>query len=794
MPPGCGLLLSVVFSLLQVAVPAGAVAGTVRAPAIERPLAGVRVEADGVPATGSDWSGHDEAGLTAGSHRLRFMLAGFASQDVAVLLPDFVSQMQVDVEPRAAAGVLAAGRGRGPRALGRRRPGTGDGQAEIGRGSLGGDWLDGRQAGEGDVQQALADLPGVQNRRESAAGLHVRGGATSENLVLLDGLPHFWACTTREWPQAAVDPDAVASADLHTGISPARFGDHLAGVGELDTRDPGPFASPRPWGSLGPGDIRQTMTGYLPGIRTGILIGGRATYRDALMGEGIEGHPNAYDDLLGVATSRLGRGRLRLISFSASNRVDFPSVSDAGLEPDGPASNDREELSGTPRNAIAWSSHTQGLTWSETGPRGGRFDAAAWWAGSAADIRWLGSAGAEQLHSDFSEVGVSARAAWPDAGGGTTVGASLVRPGTRYDAVRASAMAGAPAARLSLDAAPAIGSVFAERLMRPSGRLLLSSGLRASTDFSGWAALEPRVTAVFTPDARTRVGVGLGRSHQPVQSLVNDESALGSLVGFDIPAAGGRLPIARADQLEAMAGRRLGPFDLSVTGYLRRTRGLALGSVSTAGLFPADSVVVGRGYASGVIGALAVEQGRVAGRAVVTVARDVRASGLTRYDAGYGQGTSIALDLGYRFLRDTRLLLQFRAGAHQPTSVVSPGFEWQPSQMLSESGELAGTPENRPGALNATNLPDYARLDLGLRRTWHVPGTGRIHRPHDRRVGAQRARPAERARLRRAARRRPATSPRRPPIGHLRGRLAVLTPFRAAPASYVTCRWGGAFV
>ena len=722
MPPGCGLLLSVVFSLLQVAVPAGAVAGTVRAPAIERPLAGVRVEADGVPATGSDSSGHYVlSGLTAGSHRLRFTLAGFASQDVAVLLPDSVSQMQVDVELEPLPVYLPPVEvvAHAPSAV---PPGTGDGQAEIGRGSLGGDSLDGRQAGVGDVQQALADLPGVQNRRESAAGLHVRGGATSENLVLLDGLPLFSA-VHYSGAASAVDPDAVASADLHTGISPARFGDHLAGVVELDTRDPGPGEF-EARGSLGPGDIRQTMTGYLPGIRTGILIGGRATYRDALMGEGIEGHPNAYDDLLGVATSRLGRGRLRLISFSASNRLDFPSVSDAALEPDGPASNDREELSGTPRNAIAWSSHTQGLTWSETGPRGGRFDAAAWWAGSAADIRWLGSAGAEQLHSDFSEVGVSARAAWPDAGGGTTVGASLVRPGTRYDAVRASAMAGAPAARLSLDAAPAIGSVFAERLMRPSGRLLLSSGLRASTDFSGWAALEPRVTAVFTPDARTRVGVGLGRSHQPVQSLVNDESALGSLVGFDIPAAGGRLPIARADQLEAMAGRRLGPFDLSVTGYLRRTRGLALGSVSTAGLFPADSVVVGRGYASGVIGALAVEQGRVAARAVVTVARDVRASGLTRYDAGYGQGTSIALDLGYRFLRDTRLLLQFRAGAHQSTSVVSPGFEWQPSRMLSESGELAGTPENRPGALNATNLPDYARLDLGLRRTWHVPGMG----------------------------------------------------------------------
>jgi hypothetical protein len=212
-----------------------------------------------------------------------------------------------------------------------------------------------------------------------------------------------------------------------------------------------------------------------------------------------------------------------------------------------------------------------------------------------------------------------------------------------------------------------------------------------------------------------------------VQSLLNDESALGTLLGFDAPVAGGTgpLPIACADQLEAMAGRRLGSgLDLSVTGYVRRTNGIALGSVYTPGLFPADSVAVGRGYASGVIAALDLERGALSGRAAVTVARDIRTTGTTRYDASYGQGTSLTLDLGYRFLQDTRLLLQFRGGARQPASIVAPGFEWQPYQPFLASGELAGTPENLPGGVNAARLPDYARLDLGLRRTWHLPGLG----------------------------------------------------------------------
>jgi hypothetical protein len=723
------VLLSAAYFLLQVAAPAAAITGTVRAGAEGRPLAGVRVEEAGATAATSDSSGrYVVPGLGAGSHRLRFMLAGYAPQELGVLLADSSAQVRVDVElvalpvhlptvqvvARAGAGDL---------------PALDDREAEIGRLSLADGWLDGRLAGQGDAQRALADLPGVQGRRESTAGLHVRGGASSENLVLLDGIPLFSA-VHYSGAASAVDPDAIAGAELHTGVSPARFGDHLAGVVELESREPGPGALRAP-GSVGPGEIRQTVAGYLPGIQTGLVLGGRTTYRDALMGEGSGGRSNGYGDLLGVATTRLGRGRLRLISFSASNRLDFPSVSDAGAPgsaefEERALAADREE-SPAGRNAIAWSSHSQGVSWTSTGSRGNRVDAAAWWAGSSAQVDWLGTGGAERLRSELSEVGASVRAAWPGADGGSSVGASLVRPATRYTVTRAAVGSDPPAPGLALEAGPAVGSVFAERLWRPSPRLLLSAGLRASTDFSGWTGLEPRLTAVVTPDGRTRLGLGVGRSHQVVQSLLNDESALGTLLGFDAPVAGGtgRLPIARADQLEAVAGRRLGSgLDLSVTGYLRRTTGIALGSASTPGLFPADSVAVGMGYASGVIGAFDLERGRLSGRAVVTVARDIRTAGTARYDASYGQGTSLALDLGYRFLQDSRFLLRFRGGARQPASIVAPGFEWQPYQPLIGSGELAGTPENLPGALNAARLPDYARLDLGLRRTWHLPGLG----------------------------------------------------------------------
>jgi hypothetical protein len=724
------LLLSALYFLLQlqVAAPAAAISGTVRGAAAGHPLAGVRVEEDGKAAASSDSSGHYVlAALSAGSHRLRFILVGYAPQEVGVLLADSVSQVQVNVEldplpvHLPTVQVVARTTPEDP-------PTPSGGEPEIGRSSLGNDWLDRRQAGDGDAQRAIADLPGVEGRRESSAGLHVRGGGSAENLVLLDGIPLFSA-VHYSGAASAVNPDAIGGAELHTGVSPARFGDHLAGVVELETSEPSgvPFQAR---GSVGLDQIRQTMEGYLSGIQTAVLVAGRATYRDALTSEGLDG--NGYGDLLGVATTRVGQGRLRVISFSSRNRLDFSSISDAtgtggstGVD-EGALTADREEGPGVPRNGISWGSHSQGITWSRTDARGTRLEAAGWWAGSSAEVTWLAPGGAERLRSELNEIGISARAAWPAADGGTSVGGSLVRPRTRYAAMRTPDPFAEPVAGLSLDARPLVGSVFADRLWRPSRRLLVSSGLRATTDFSGWAGLEPRLTVIVTPDDRTRLGVGIGRSHQSVQSLINDESALGTLLGFDLPVAAGsgRIGVARADQLEAVAGRRLGPLDLSVTGYVRRSSGVALAPLSTPGLFPADSVVIGRGYASGLIGALDLERGRLSGRAAITLARNVRAAGGTRYDASYGQGTSVVMDLGYRVLQDTRFLVRFRGGAHQPTSVVAPGFEWRPYQPLFAPGELSGTPENLPGTVNAAMLAGYARLDLGLRRTWHLPGAG----------------------------------------------------------------------
>lgn len=703
-------MLTALVVLLQVAgsaptrVPASAVTGTVRDATAGQPLAGVAVLEEGQSVSVSDADGsYRLGGLAAGSHQLRFVRAGYDTLTVGVLLPDSTTS-RVDVELVARPVQLATLQVTADAVPAPRQAV----EAELGRTRLDDAWLDRQPAGEGDVYRALADAPGVELRGERGAGLHIRGGASGGNLVLLDGVP-VYSAVHFAGSVSAVNPDAVAGADLHAGISSARFGGHLAGVVELEGRDAGPAPL---WGrgAVASGEIRQSVAGYLPGLRTGISLAARTTYRDALMGNGYQSAAqggNGYHDLLGVATTEAAGGRLRVLGFLSQNHLSFPAFGDAaGQTP----------AYGAARNTVDWTSFSQGVTWSRTDSRV-KLESAAWLAGSSADIVWRGGEGPAGLRSRLAELGLSGRAVWPAATGGTSAGFSLVRPSTSYTA--------SGSGDLTLHAAPTIGSVFLEREWRPARPLVLTAGARASTDFAFWSAAEPRLTAVLEPDSRTRLGVGLGRTHQVVQSVVNDESALGLVLGLELPAAAsaGRVPVARADQVEAFAGRQLGSgVDLSVTAYLRRTDGEVLGAASTRDYFPGDSLTTGGGEASGLVAALGLSHGPLSGRAAVSVGHDIRRTAGSSYHTGYGNGTSLAIDGTYRFLGDTRLQLRFRGGARQPASVVAPGFEYQ---AVEESGELAGTPINLPGQINSARLPGYARLDLGLRREWALPGLGR---------------------------------------------------------------------
>ena len=83
--------------------------------------------------------------------------------------------------------------------------------------------------GETDVLKSLQMLPGVQGGGDGNVSLYIRGGASSQNLYLVDGAPlynpeHFKGYVS------AINPIAVSDLILYKGGFPAQFGNRLSGI------------------------------------------------------------------------------------------------------------------------------------------------------------------------------------------------------------------------------------------------------------------------------------------------------------------------------------------------------------------------------------------------------------------------------------------------------------------------------------------------------------------------------------------------------------------------------------
>jgi len=97
--------------------------------------------------------------------------------------------------------------------------------------------------GEKDISRSLQLLPGISAGNHSASGAHIRGGAPSQNLVLLDGMTLYNADHAFGL-FSAVNSDAIKDVRVYKGGFPARFGGRLSGVMEV-TAKAGDFHRPR---------------------------------------------------------------------------------------------------------------------------------------------------------------------------------------------------------------------------------------------------------------------------------------------------------------------------------------------------------------------------------------------------------------------------------------------------------------------------------------------------------------------------------------------------------------------
>lgn len=137
--------------------------------------------------------------------------------------------------------------------------------------------------GEADILRSVLTLPGVQSVGEGTVGINVRGGATSENLILINDAviynpAHLFGFFS------AFNPDILKSVELYKSGLPAEFGGRLSSVMEITTRD-GNRKKLSASGGISPITGRLTLEGPIFKDKTSILIAGRSTYSDWLLSQ-----------------------------------------------------------------------------------------------------------------------------------------------------------------------------------------------------------------------------------------------------------------------------------------------------------------------------------------------------------------------------------------------------------------------------------------------------------------------------------------------------------------------------
>lgn len=135
--------------------------------------------------------------------------------------------------------------------------------------------------GERDVLKAVQLLPGVKPASEGNSGFYVRGGASDQNLILLDEAlvynpSHLFGFFS------TFNSDAIKDATLYKGNSPAQYGGRLSSVLDIKMND-GNMEQYHVSGGVGLISSRIAVEGPIKKDEGSFLITARRTYADAFL-------------------------------------------------------------------------------------------------------------------------------------------------------------------------------------------------------------------------------------------------------------------------------------------------------------------------------------------------------------------------------------------------------------------------------------------------------------------------------------------------------------------------------
>jgi hypothetical protein len=543
---------------------------------------------------------------------------------------------------------------------------------------------------------------------EAPSGLHLRGGASDQTAFLLDGVPVFSpyhaAGTFSAW-----NPDALERLDVISATPDLAPHDALTGAVSATTRTPGPAL--RAQGTLSTTHGRATLHGPLGRTGAGFLLSVRSGFPGVLVPEGDPSYVRGRTgDLLAKVEAPVLGGRVRVLGYESGNRLDAVAAAESLSSPEPDRSS---------RNDFEWHSRSAGVGWSRGFGVGGRVRLQAWSARGESEASWRPAESPHlALEADREDQGMIA--AVERVSGSRFAGAGIKLQWSRTE-YRVSERTGA-GNRTSLRARTPMAAAFA-RHRRPLAPDLTADLALSAMAAAGDVYLGSLAELRWQPWRAVAISGTYGRSHQLSQSLRNTESVVGGLFPADLFLGAGSpgVPVARSDrvvvgtELLPRAGVRLG-----AQAYVSDSDDLLLVAPSGGAPFATTGFVTGAGTARGFSIDAAVSATRYGMTASYGWQRVRLRYGDSRYAPAYG--TSHSIEMGViAFPTSTASIRVGITGAfgRRGTGIVGP-FEWESCNLLDQGCEFGGSPIHDTGELGRTRLPSYLRLDLGLRRHWHL--------------------------------------------------------------------------
>lgn len=183
--------------------------------------------------------------------------------------------------------------------------------------------------GEVDILKMVQSLPGVKTVGEASNGFNVRGGATDQNLILLnDGTiynpNHLFGFFS------AFNADMIKEAEVYKSSIPARYGGRISSVLDINSKE----ASKEKFnGSAGIGLVTSKLNLEIPVIKekTSVLLSGRTTYSDWIMkalpakSGYSDGTAGFYDFATNIAHKFNDKNNLNVYGYYSRDRFAFNS-------------------------------------------------------------------------------------------------------------------------------------------------------------------------------------------------------------------------------------------------------------------------------------------------------------------------------------------------------------------------------------------------------------------------------------------------------------------------------------